>query len=58
MKIWKLALAALLAGGTVYAYLNFPNPMEQQVEALAAEKARPAETAATAEIPAPPAELH
>ena len=59
MKIWKVALAALLAGGTVYAYLNFPNPMEQQVEALAAEKARPEETAGvTTETPAPPAELH
>lgn len=42
MKIWKLALALLLAGGVVYVYLNFPNPMEQQVEALAKEKA-PAE---------------
>ncbi len=59
MKIWKVALAALLAGGTVYVYLNFPNPMEQQVQALAAEKAQPEETAAApAETPAPPAELH
>lgn len=29
MKIWKLALAALLAAGTVAAYVYFPNPMEQ-----------------------------
>ena len=29
MKIWKLALAVLLAAGTVAAYVYFPNPIEQ-----------------------------
>lgn len=29
MKIWRLALAATLAVGTVAAYVYFPNPMEQ-----------------------------
>ena len=28
MKIWRLALALLLAAGTVAAYVYFPNPME------------------------------
>jgi hypothetical protein len=50
----KLVLALLLAGGVVYAYLNFPNPMERQSEAHAAEKAKAAEAAA-AEEPAAPA---
>jgi hypothetical protein len=57
MKVVKVALALLLAGGVVYAYFNFPNPMEQQSRALAAEKAKPAEAdGAAAETPAPPAE--
>jgi hypothetical protein len=54
MKVVKLVLALLLAGGVVYAYLNFPNPMEQQSEAHAAEKAKAAEAKA-AEEPAAPA---
>ena len=29
MKIWRLALAALIAAGAVAAYVYFPNPMEQ-----------------------------
>jgi hypothetical protein len=58
-KVVKGILALLLAGGMVYAYLNFPNPMEQQAQALAAEKAQPEETAGVeVETPAPPAELH
>jgi hypothetical protein len=57
MKVVKVALALLLAGGVVYAYFNFPNPMDQQVQALAAEKAKPEKTTGTAaETPAPPAE--
>jgi len=28
MKIWRLALAVLLAAGTVAAYAYFPNPLE------------------------------
>jgi hypothetical protein len=56
MKVVKVVLALLLAGGVVYAYFNFPNPMEQQAQALAAEKAKPAET--TADSPAPQGELH
>jgi hypothetical protein len=35
MKVVKVALALLLAGGVVYAYFNFPNPMDQQVKAPA-----------------------
>ena len=42
MKIWKLVLALVLAGGVVFAVLNFPNPLEQ----AAAENA-PAEKPAT-----------
>jgi hypothetical protein len=57
MKVVKVVLALLLAGGVVYAYFNFPNPMEQQAQALAAEKSKPAESdGATAEASAPPAE--
>jgi len=41
MKIWKLALAVLLAAGTVAAYVWFPNPVEQ---------------ASRHEAPAPPAQ--
>lgn len=33
MKIWKLALAVLLAAGAVAAYKYFPNPLEQPAEA-------------------------
>ena len=59
MKVVKVVLALLLGAGVVYAYFNFPNPMEQQSQALAAGKAKPAETPGeTAEVPAPPAELH
>lgn len=58
MKVVKVVLALLLAGGVVYAYFNFPNPMEQQAQALAAEKAKPAETGVNVETPAPPDELH
>ena len=58
MKVVKVALALLLAGGVVYAYFNFPNPMEQQAQALQAEKAKPAESNGAAEMAAPPAELH
>jgi len=39
MKIWKLALAALLAAGVVLAYLYFPNPLEQAEREQAAEEA-------------------
>lgn len=39
MKVFKVVLALLLGAGVVYAYFNFPNPMEQQAEKLAAEKA-------------------
>jgi uncharacterized protein (UPF0333 family) len=39
MKIWRLALAALLAAGTVAAYVYFPNPMEQASRARAAAPA-------------------
>jgi hypothetical protein len=56
MKVFKVVLALLLAGGVVYAYLYFPNPMEQQAEAYAAEKAKAAEAADKAAEP--PAELH
>lgn len=42
MKIWKLALAVLLAAGTVVAYVYFPNPMEQ---ASRSENAAPADGA-------------
>jgi hypothetical protein len=58
MKVVKVVLALLLAGGVVYAYFNFPNPMEQQAQALAAEKSKPAETGVKVETPAPQAELH
>ncbi len=58
MKVVKVVLALLLAGGVVYAYFNFPNPMEQQAQALAAEKAQAAETGEKVETPAPPTELH
>jgi hypothetical protein len=58
MKVVKVALALLLAGGVVYAYFNFPNPMEQQAQALAAEKTKPAESDGAAEASTPPAELH
>ena len=58
MKVVKVVLALLLGGGVVYAYFNFPNPMEQQAQALAAEKAKPAETGVKVETPAPPADSH
>ena len=50
MKIWKLALAALLAAGVVLAYLYFPNPLEQ------AERQHAAEDAAKAAGDHPPAQ--
>ena len=57
MKVVKVVLALLLAGGVVYAYFNFPNPMEQQVQALATEKSNQAEPSeAGAETTAPPSE--
>jgi hypothetical protein len=39
MRIWKLALAALLAAGVVLAYLYFPNPLAQAERQHAAEEA-------------------
>ena len=54
MKVVKLVLALLLAGGVVYAFLNFPNPMEHHSEAQAAEEAKAADDKA-AEEPATPA---
>lgn len=47
MKIWKLALAAALAAGTVAAYIYFPNPLEQ----AAREAAAPADAPPAAESP-------
>lgn len=53
MKIWKLALAALLAAGVVLTYLHFPNPLEQAERQHAAEEAAKAtEDHAPAEAPA------
>ena len=52
MKIWKLALAALLAAGVVFTYLHFPNPLEQAEREHAAEDAAKAKDPAPAEAPA------
>ena len=48
MKIWKLALAVLLAAGTVTAYVYFPNPIEQMSRR---ETAAPAGGPPAAETP-------
>jgi hypothetical protein len=54
MKIWKLALAALLAAGVVLAYLYFPNPLEQaEREQAAEEAAKAAKDRPPAQTPAP-----
>lgn len=55
MKIWKLALAVLLAAGAVAAYLNFPNPLEQPAEAQANEAPQAPETEPAPAEPAAPA---
>ena len=52
MKIWKLALAALLAVGVVVTYLYFPNPLEQAEREQAAEQAAKAPAESTAQPPA------
>ena len=39
MKIWRLALALLLAAGAVAAYVHFPNPMERASRAAASPPA-------------------
>ncbi|HTU67091.1 MAG TPA: hypothetical protein VMF52_14175 [Steroidobacteraceae bacterium] len=55
MKVWKIVLALALAGGVVAAYLNFPNPLEQEAAAVAAEKQKAAESPAK-DAPQPTAE--
>ena len=49
MKIWRLALAVLLAAGTVAAYVYFPNPLEL---ASQDEDARPAVDLPVEKLPA------